>query len=200
MPAPEPTPAPTPVPEPTPAPTPAPVAQYTVTFVNPYVCTGEYFAKLSDLPGKGGEEFITQVKAGETATAPDESAFLPATNGDNANLRLVGWYLEDGREWDLDTWMVNSDITLYPVWEEVLEDVSGGSGAKKFYPVIFRGVQGENWNGGDIYACMSQDSQQMPDDDISKGFICWKKTDEEIWDMWRDRLSGVTVLKTAVSQ
>ena len=189
-----------PTPEPIPTPTPAPVAEYTVTFANPYVCTGEYFTKLSDLPGKGGEELKTQVKAGETATAPDESAFLPATNGDSANLRLVGWYLEDGREWDLDTWMVNSDITLYPVWEEVFEDVSGGNGGKRFYPVIFRGVQGENWNGGDIYACMPQDSQQMPYDDISKGFICWKKTDEETWDMWRDRLSGVTVLKTAVSQ
>jgi len=96
--------------------------------------------------------------------------------------------------------MVKRDISLWPVWEEVFEDVSGGNGGKRFYPVIFRGVQGENWNGGDIYACMPQDSQQMPYDDISKGFICWKKTDEKIWDMRRDRLSGVTVLKTAVSQ
>lgn len=133
------------------------------------------------------------MKAGETAVAPDESTFLPATNDSGINLRLAGWYLEDGREWDLDTWMVNSDITLYPVWEEIGQD-------KKFYSVIFRGVQGETWSGGDIYACLPEGSQPMPYDDITEGFINWRKTDEALWsDIW-DWISGVTVLRTVVSE
>ena len=201
-PTPEPTSAPTPepIPTPEPVPTPVPEAVYTVTFANPCVCAGENITSLSGLIGKGGEAVKTQVKAGETVTAPDESALLAAANDSTVNLRLAGWYLEDGREWDLDTWKVESNITLYPVWEEDVEDISGGNGGKKFYPVIFRGVQGDAWNGGDICVCMPQGSQQMPFDDISKSFICWKKADEEIWDNWRDRLNKVTVLTTMVSE
>ncbi len=194
VPTPEPTPAPTP--EPVPVPTPEPEAVYTVTFTNPCVCTGEYFADLSDLIGQSGVEIKTQVKAGETVTAPDESALLPVSNDGSVKLRLVGWYLEDGREWELDTWLVNSDLTLYPVWETALDDVSGG---KKFYTVIFRGVYGEAWNGGDIYACLPEGQQPMPKDDITEGFTGWRKTDEACWNN-TDWLSGVTFLRTVVNK
>lgn len=197
VPTPEPTPAPTPTPAP--MPTPAPVDSYTVTFSNPCVCTNGYIAKLSDLIGKSGDAVTKQVKAGETVEAPDESTFLPAANDNNVQLRLVGWYLEDGREWNLDTWMVNSDITLYPVWEQVVEGTPSGAGEKKFYSVIFKGVQGETWDGGDICICLPQNSQQMPYDDISKGYSGWKKPDGNTWG-WDDQIKGVTVLETQVSQ
>ncbi|MCM1119203.1 MAG: FecR family protein [bacterium] len=203
VPTPEPTPAPTakpePTPMPTPEPTPAPEGVYTVTFVNPYICTGEYFTELSDLIGKGGEAIQTQVKAGKTVTAPDESEFLPNANDSSVKLRLVGWYLDDGRQWGLDTWRVESDITLYPVWEEVLDDVPSGSGGKRFYSVIFKGVQGEIWDGGDIYACLPQGSQQMPHDDITEGTTNWRKWDNAFWNE-SDWLSGVTFLRAVVSE
>lgn len=194
VPEPVPVPTPEPTPVPTPIPTPGPVGSYTVTFANPCVCTNGYITKLSDLIGQSGDSVTKQVNAGETVEAPDESTFLPAANDSNVQLRLVGWFLEDGREWNLDTWMVNSDITLYPVWEQAVESAPSAAGGKKFYAVIFKGVQ-----GGDICICLPQDSQQMPYDDISEGYIGWKKTDGNMWG-WDDRIKGVTVLETVVSQ
>lgn len=192
-----------------------------MTFANPYVWVDGTLEKLSDLNGKSGTyDYNRQVEAGKTVTAPEASKFIPVTNDSGVSLKLAGWYLENGEKWNFDTYAVNSNFTLYPVWEEVVTDVSGGdvsggdagsTAAKKYWPVIFRGAvwgggwnSGWNggWNGGDLCVCLPEGTKDMPKKDLSGGTIGgWEKFYEnetgtkKIWEPSVDSVKGVTVLK-----
>ena len=213
--APAPTPEqsqPTAAPAPTPEPTPVPVQEYTVTFANPYVWVNGVLKKISDVYEKDGTYVQKSVEAGMTMEAPDESEVIPVTNDCGVKLRLAGWYLEYGEEWNFDTYVVNSDFTLYPVWEEVSADVSEGDASgedagetvvKKYWPVIFEGViQGEDGSSADICVCLPEGTRFMPmenlDGEMIKG---WEKIyggtagNEGLWDIFVDSVKGVTVLK-----
>ena len=218
---PQPTAAPTPTPEPpqpteapapTPEPTPVPVQEYTVTFANPYVWVNGALEKISDVYEKDGTYIQKSVEAGMTMEAPEESEIIPVTNVCGVKLRLAGWYLEYGEEWNFDTYVVSSDFTLYPVWEEVSADVSEGDASgedagetvvRKYWPVIFEGViQGEDGSSADICVCLPEGTRFMPmenlDGEMIKG---WEKIyggtagNEGLWDIFVDSVKGVTVLK-----
>lgn len=202
-PEPTPVPAPTPEPQPVPAPTPTPEpAKYTVTFVNPYVWVLKDLEKISDVYGKSGTAVSKSVEAGNTVKAPDESEIILAADVGGVSLKLVGWYLENGEKWDFDSFAVWSDFKLYPVWEEVAEDVSGndagGTGATKYWPVIFKGA-GEN--GEDVCVCLPEGSTDMPTQSLNGETIKgWKKTfgttaTEQTWNSGTDKVTGVTVLR-----
>ncbi|MCM1193114.1 MAG: FecR domain-containing protein [Butyrivibrio sp.] len=214
---PEPTPAPTP--EPTPAPTPEPwvppTPSYTVTFANPNVWTGETAGKsLRDLIGQDGEYGYAyrQVEEGQKVTAPKESEFIPNSSDSSVSLKLTGWYLENGTKWDFENNAVTGNVTLYPAWEEVKADVSGGDvsggdagGAetKKYWPVIFKGtLWGENGGSGSRCACLPEGTTAMPTTDLSNGSISgWEKVygtetaaTEKMWSA-ADSVKSVIALK-----
>lgn len=180
-----------------------------MTFANPYICMNgtNTLSALAEM--SGGKEFTRQVKSGGTVTAPNAEAFLPVSDDPEVKLKLVGWFLEKGEQWNMDTYQVYSNITLYPVWEEDVEDVSGGNaegGGKKFYSVIFRGVEGDNWDDGDICVCLPAGYEgatyPMPEDDLSdfgEGYIKYYVKPYEAnkrWDDFNDYLKGVIVLTT----
>lgn len=197
VPTPTPAPAPTPTPVPTQQPTPAPVC--TVTFANPCVCV-KSIDKFSE-EVEGGKTVSKSVEAGKTVKAPEESEIIPVANIDGTKLKFVGWYLENGEKWNFDTYAVWSSFTLYPVWEEVVTDVSGndagGTVTKKYWPVIFKGA-GEN--GEDVCVCLPEGPTYMPTMDWNGETIRgWKKpfgwtATEQTWISGTDEVKGVTVL------
>lgn len=201
-PAPEPTPvpAPAPTPAPTPVPTPQPV-KCTVTFANPYVWVLKDLEKISDVYGKSGNAVSKSVEAGKTMKAPEESEIILATDVGGVSLKLVGWYLESGEKWNFDTFAVWSNFTLYPVWEEVVTDVSGndaeGTGATKYWPVIFKGA---GKDGEDVCVCLPEGTTDMPKQNWNGETIQgWKKSfgstaTEQTWISGTDKVTGVTIL------
>lgn len=201
---PEPQPTAMPEPTPTPEPTSAPVQGCTVTFANPYVWVDGTLEKMSDIYEKSGTYVYKSVEAGNTIAAPEESQITPVTNDSSVCLRLVGWYLERGEEWNFDTYIVNSDFTLYPVWEEVTADASeGDAGAKKYWPVIFEGViRGEDGSSADICVCLPEGTSSMPKENLNGEAVKgWEKPyggicgTERIWNALVDSVKGVTVLR-----
>ena len=183
-----------------------------MTFANPYVWVNGTLDKMSDVYEKSGTYVHKTVEAGKTMEAPEESEIIPVTNDGNVNLRLVGWYLDRGEEWNFDTYVVNSDFTVYPVWEEVTADASEGDAfeenagdaeAKKYWPVIFVGViQGEDGSSADICVCLPEGTSSMPQENLNGEAVKgWEKLDgwmfgpERIWNALVDSVKGVTVLK-----
>ena len=210
-PEPQPTAAPTPVPE-QPEPTPAPVQEYTVTFANPYVWVNGTLDKMSDVYEKSGTYVQKTVEAGKTMEVPEESEIIPVTNDSSVSLRLAGWYLDRGEEWNFDTYAVYSDFTLYPVWEEVTADASEGDtteenagdvGAKKYWTVIFEGViQREDGSSTDICVCLPEGTSFMPKENLDGETVKgWEKLyggmvgPGRIWNALVDSVKGVTALK-----
>ncbi|MBD5529670.1 MAG: hypothetical protein HDR02_14900 [Lachnospiraceae bacterium] len=204
VPEPQPTVVPEPTPEPQPTPAPAPVQECTVTFANPYVWVNGTLEKMSDVYEKNGTYVQKTVEAGKTVQAPEESEIIPVTNDSSVNLRLVGWYLDRGEGWNFDTYVVNSDFTLYPVWEEVTADASEGDAeAKKYWPVIFTGViQSEDGSCADICVCLPEGTSSMPTENLNGETIKgWEKLyggifgTERVWNTLVDSVKGVTILK-----
>ena len=201
-PTPEPTPTPVPQPAPAPQPTPTPTPVYTVTFTNPYVWVLKDLEDISSLYGMSGKAVSKSVEAGKTVKAPEESEIILAANDGGVSLKLAGWYLDRSEEWNFDTFAVGSNFTLYPVWEEVVTDVSGndagGTVATKYWPVIFKGA---GQNGEDVCVCLPEGTTKMPtkngNGETIKG---WKKSfgltaTEQIWNPEvGDSVQGVTVL------
>lgn len=205
----EPTPAPVPEPTPQPEPTPAPVQMCTVTFADPYVWVDGTLESLGDVYGKGGASVQKTVEAGKTMTAPDESEIVLVANDSSVRLRLAGWYLEHGEEWNFDTYIVNSDFTLYPVWEEVPADASEDDGSeesaqtRKYWPVIFRDViLNDDGTYADLCVCLPDGTSSMPVEGLNGETVAkWEKvsggTDGtgSIWDALVDSVKGATILK-----
>ncbi len=175
-----------------------------MTFANPYVWVNGTLEKMSDVYEKNGTYVYKTVGIGETLEAPEESEIIPVTNDSSVSLRLAGWYLDRGDEWNFDTYAAYSDFTLYPVWEEVTADASEGDAeAKKYWPVIFAGViQGEDGSSADICVCLPEGTSSMPQENLNGEAIKgWEKLyvlmaePERIWNALVDSVKGVTILK-----
>lgn len=164
--------------------------------------------KISDVYGKSGEYVYKSVEAGKTMKAPGESEVIAVTNDSGVSLKLAGWYLDDGREWNFDYYLVTSSFTLYPVWEEVTAEVPGSDAfgentvIKRYWPVFFEGVvQEDDGSGADICVCLPEGTSSMPKENLTGGSIAgWEKPDgttesEKIWDPLVDSVKKVTVLR-----
>ncbi len=195
-PAPEPTKQPTPTSEPTPTPSPQPtdppVQTYQVIFINPYIWTNGFPVKISDLYGKKGVDVYKSADAGKKIAEPELREFSVACDNANLSLKLVGWYREDGKEWDFDEDKVTENIELYPVWEE-------SSTKKKYGTVILRSLVDDS---GQL-VCLPYGTMDMPEADQfgdNAGKYGWEKVYEtnatqKIWDSSVDSVNGVILLK-----
>lgn len=179
-----------------------------MTFANPCVWVDGTLEKISDVYETDGTCVRKSVEAGKTMEMPEEMEIVPVTNGSGVKLKLSGWYLEHGEEWNFDTYIVNSDFTLYPVWEEVTEsdapsENAGDTVVKKYWPVIFEGVnQREHGNGASVCVCLPEGTNSMPKEDLNGDTIKgWEKIyggtveNKGLWDALVDSVQGVTVLK-----
>jgi len=194
--APEPTKQPTPTSEPTPTPSPQPtdppVQTYQVIFINPYIWTNGFPVKISDLYGKKGVDVYKSADAGKKIAEPELREFSVACDNANLSLKLVGWYREDGKEWDFDEDKVTENIELYPVWEE-------SSTKKKYGTVILRSLVDDS---GQL-VCLPYGTMDMPEADQfgdNAGKYGWEKVYEtnatqKIWDSSVDSVNGVILLK-----
>ena len=174
-----------------------------MTFANPYVWVNGTLEKMSDIYEKNGTCVYKTVEIEKTVEVPEESEITPVTNDSGVSLRLAGWYLDTGVEWN-DTYPVYSDFTLYPVWEEVTADASEGDAeAKKYWPVIFAGaIQGDDGSSANICVCLPEGTSSMPTENLNgEAIMGWEKLyvwtfgPERIWNALVDSVKGVTVLK-----
>ena len=188
----QPTPTPVPSESPSPEPSKPPVQTYQVIFVNPYIWTNGVPEKISELDGKKGVDVYKSVEAGKKVTEPGLGQLSVACDNNSLSLKPVGWYLEDGTEWDFDKDKVTENIALYPVWEE-------GTAKKKYATVILRGLD----DGNVRFVCLPCGTMDMPEADQygdNTGKYGWEKVYEtneanKMWDSSVDSVNGVILLK-----